>query len=394
MSWQSVKISELAAVSSGGGAPQDPNAFSSEGIPFIRAGSLVKLLDDQPEQSLELLQPDVASAHKLKVFPKGTVLFAKSGMSATKGHIYQLKNPAYVVNHLAALVPHSEVSGRYLKQVLRFKSPTCLIKDEAYPSIRLGDIEDMEIPAPKCERERERITAILEQADDLRRKRQHVIDRLKQLGQAIFQEMFGDATTNPMGWPVVELGDIVRRGDKINYGVVQPGDEVEAGVPLVRVGDLQSDYIDPNRIKKIDVTIEASYERSRLHGDEILIGCVGSIGTVALAHEGLKGANIARAVARVPVDAVLAERVFIAELIKSPLVQRYFAAETRTVAQPTLNIGLIASTPIILPPMSDQTRFATRINEIIQSTILNLSSAEIIGCLFASLQARAFRGEL
>ncbi len=160
MSWSTVKLADLATVSSGGGAPQDADAFSAEGIPFVRAGSLVKLLDGQPEENLELLQAAVAADYGLKLFPAGTVLFAKSGMSATKGHVYQLRRPAYVVNHLAALVPRSEVSGRYLRQVLKFKSPTCLIKDEAYPSIRLGDIECMEVPAPKSESERERIAKI------------------------------------------------------------------------------------------------------------------------------------------------------------------------------------------------------------------------------------------
>jgi type I restriction enzyme, S subunit len=196
MSWTTVKLADLATVSSGGGAPQDPDAFTSEGIPFIRAGSLIKLLEGLPEDKLELLLPEVAAAHKLKLFPAGTVVFAKSGMSATKGHIYQLKNPAYVVNHLACLIPHSLSVGRYLHRVLQFKSPTCLIKDEAYPSIRLGEIEEMEVPAPKEEVEKKRIAAILDQADELRRKRQRALDRLNQLGQAIFYEMFGDPKQN------------------------------------------------------------------------------------------------------------------------------------------------------------------------------------------------------
>lgn len=199
MSWTTVKLIELATVSSGGGAPQDPDAFSSEGTPFVRAGSLIKLLEGLPEDGLELLQPEVAAAYRLKLFPAGTVLFAKSGMSATKGHIYQLKNPAYVVNHLAALTPRSAIAGRYLRHVMQFKSPTCLIKDEAYPSIRLGEIEEMEVPAPIDDAEKERIAEILDQADELRCKRQRAIDRLNQLGQAIFYEMFGDPGINPRG---------------------------------------------------------------------------------------------------------------------------------------------------------------------------------------------------
>jgi type I restriction enzyme, S subunit len=106
MSWQDMSLASLAVVRSGGGAPQDTGAFSNDGYPFVRAGSLVKLLAGMAENDLEKISPESAQTHGLKLFPIGTVLFAKSGMSATKGHVYALKKEAYVVNHLAALVPH------------------------------------------------------------------------------------------------------------------------------------------------------------------------------------------------------------------------------------------------------------------------------------------------
>lgn len=263
----------------------------------------------------------------------------------------------------------------------------------AQPFIKPSDVKCHKIILPPLE-EQKRLAAILDQAEELRRKRQRAIDRLNQLGQAIFHEMFGDAKANPKGWRTAQLGDIVRSEDKINYGVVQPGEDVEQGVPLVRVGDLLSGYIDPKKVKQIDPSIEANYKRSRLFGDEILIGCVGSIGTVALAHEGLRGANIARAVARVPVDPQIAMRDFIAEQIKSSAIQSYFSVETRTVAQPTLNIGLIVSAPIILPPMSEQKRFADKMSAIRDNLVTSLAHAAKADVLFASLQHRAFQGEL
>src|ERR1019366_3035328 len=113
----------------------------------------------------------------LKLLPSGTVLFAKSGMSATKGHVYRLQHPAYVVNHLAALVPSPAVESRYLAHVLMQFSPTRLIKDSAYPSIRLADIAEMQIPLPPLVEQR-RIADILDLADALRAKRRAALDRL------------------------------------------------------------------------------------------------------------------------------------------------------------------------------------------------------------------------
>ncbi len=101
MMLESMPISALAEVQSGGGAPQDSSAFTATGHPFVRAGSLPKLLHGASEESLEKLEPATAQEYGLSLFPTGTVLFAKSGMSATKGHVHRLRHPAYVVNHLA-----------------------------------------------------------------------------------------------------------------------------------------------------------------------------------------------------------------------------------------------------------------------------------------------------
>lgn len=205
MKLEAMPLSKLAAVRSGGGAPQDPGAFTSTGFPFVRAGSLPKLIGGQAEGSLEKLEPRVAEEHGLSLFPAGTVLFAKSGMSATKGHVYRLKASAYVVNHLAALVPHRPDDGEFLVRVLQRYSPTTLIKDEAYPSIRLGDIEKMKVMVPSDPAGRRRIAEILDKADALRAKRRAALAHLDTLNQSIFLDMFGDPISNPRKWPQENL---------------------------------------------------------------------------------------------------------------------------------------------------------------------------------------------
>ena len=206
--FQTTTITKLAEVRSGGGAPQDPSAFSGDGHPFVRAGSLSRLLGGENENQLEKLRPDVAHTHRLQLFPKGTVLFAKSGMSATKGYIYSLKQPAYVVNHLAALVPRDPRDSAFLTRALQRFSPTSLIKDQAYPSIRLGDIEQMRILAPGSAEDRGRIAEVLEKADVLRRKRKYALGLLENLNHSIFIETFGNPHQQSTNYPVVEVGAV------------------------------------------------------------------------------------------------------------------------------------------------------------------------------------------
>lgn len=367
MSWTTAKLADLATVSSGGGAPQDADAFSTEGIPFVRAGSLIKLLDGLPEDGLELLQPEVAAAHKLKLFPAGTVLFAKSGMSATKGHIYQLKKPAYVVNHLAALTPRSEIAGRYLRRVLEFKSPTCLIKDEAYPSIRLGEIENMEVPAPLDDAGKERIAAILDQADELRRKRQRAIDRLNQLGQAIFHEMFGDPKTNPHSFPTIPLGELI----KVSSGSGLIASDQKGGDFPVYGGNGINGWHD-------DFTVPAG---------TIVIGRVGVYcGAVHVTDQPAWVTDNALVVSlKQPVNST-----YLAAALKVANLNQYAGRS----AQPLVSGSRIYPIEILNPPLEKQDHFQSKIREIEALTSRHCGALAAKEKLFSALQHRAFQGEL
>lgn len=195
----------------------------------------------------------------------------------------------------------------------------------------------LDVPLPSLPEQR-RIATILDKAEILRTKRHEALAQIDRLTQSIFVEMFGDPLTNPNRWERKRLHELVADDDSICYGVVQPGDDVEGGVPLVRVGDLVDGQVRHDALKRIAPEIERAYQRSRLKGDEVLVSCVGSVGIVALASEQERGFNIARAVARIRVGNN-ATREFVAAQLSTDAVQHYFTQELRTVSQPTLNIS-------------------------------------------------------
>jgi type I restriction enzyme S subunit len=259
-------------------------------------------------------------------------------------------------------------------------------------NLRNEHLDDMEIPLPPLAEQR-RIAEVLDRAEALRAKRRAALAELDSLTQSLFLDLFGDPVTNPNGFPKVSLASLVREDDTINYGVVQPGDDLEEGVPLVRVGDLIDGSVRHSELKRIAPSIEAAYKRSRLRGDEILVSCVGSIGVVALANESVKGFNIARAVARIPL-AESTDRLFMAAYLNTDFVQRYFTNELRTVSQPTLNIKQITETTVVLPPIALQQEFARRVGAVEKLKAAQRAALAEQDALFATLQHRAFRGEL
>ncbi len=51
--------------------------------------------------------------------------------------------------------------------------------------------------------------AILQKADEIRRKRKEALALADKILPALFLEMFGDPATNPKGWPTAPLNDLL-----------------------------------------------------------------------------------------------------------------------------------------------------------------------------------------
>ena len=201
-------LSQLATVSAGQAAPKD-DEFSDDGTPFVRAGSLDSLLSGKTEFDLELVSAETAKLRKLKTYPKGTILFAKSGMSATKDRIYVLQNPAHVVSHLATLIPNGNAHADYLRLALKRFPPSVLIKDPSYPAISLGDIQSYELPVPEQRDDQIRIAHLLGKVEGLITQRKQHLQQLDDLLKSVFLEMFGDPVRNEKGWEKKRLSKLL-----------------------------------------------------------------------------------------------------------------------------------------------------------------------------------------
>jgi type I restriction enzyme S subunit len=167
----------------------------------------------------------------------------------------------------------------------------------------------------------------------------------------------------PVGWASFRLADLVAQDRPISYGVLVPGDDVPNGVPFVRAQDLALDGHPSKPGKSISPDVERACSRTRLLGGEILICVVGSIGKLGIAPAEWAGANIARAVARIaPISDSM--KGYLLLVLRSSLAQSFFLEATRTLAQPTLNIGLLEEIPIPLPPLAEQHRIVAMVDEL------------------------------
>lgn len=151
--------------------------------------------------------------------------------------------------------------------------------------------------------------------------------------------------------------------------------------------------IDTSELKKIAVHIDKKHQKSRIKGNKILIACVGSIGKVALVNDSHIGMNIVRAVTRMPLPNEI-DRGYVFRYLQSFYTQDYFLWKTRTVSQPTLNVGLISETPILIPDDNTQQDYLAIAQQV--SIVKEKSKSFLQECnnSFNALSQKAFAGEL
>ncbi len=243
-------------------------------------------------------------------------------------------------------------------------------------------LKEIDIPISPLS-EQQSIVAELDKINELISLKKAQLSDLDSLAQSIFYDMFGDPIENEKGWEVKTLKDIVADDCSISYGIVQPGDGVDNGVPVVRPVDMTHTYVKRSGLKHTTKEISDSYKRTILKGNEILICVRGTTGLVALATEELKGCNVTRGVSPIECNA-LNNRLYVYHQLLTAGIQQYIANYTKGIALKQINMQDVREIPLVLPPLSLQQEFAKRIELIEQQKAQISSTIKDLETLLAS----------
>ena len=243
-------------------------------------------------------------------------------------------------------------------------------------------VAEIKIPLPPLTEQR-RIADVLDRADALRMKRRVALVELESLTQAIFLDMFGDPRLNPHGWelyPLKELG-IVRTGGTPSSA---KSGMFDGPIPFVTPGDLGSE----NAVKRT-LTEGGAAEVVTVREGSTLVCCIGAtIGKMSKAT--VRSAfnqqiNAVEWAELVDDDFGLATLTF----FKSQIAK--WGSSTTL---PILKKSLFEKIEIPVPPRELQRTFAHRVGKLECLKMLHRKALGQLDTLFASLQDRAFRGEL
>ena len=139
------------------------------------------------------------------------------------------------------------------------------------------------------------------------------------------------------------LGSLVER--KIGYGIVQPGQSIDGGIPVIKVNNLMAGLRSLNDLDTTSPEQAAKYSRTKLKGGELIVSVVGTIGKTAIVPASFAGCNLVRATALIDIPELWLSH-WVKYYIDSPAGQAYIDQNLNTTVQPTLNIKSLAEMPI------------------------------------------------
>ena len=202
MTWPQVAIGELGRVVTGSTPSTSMDQYFGGEIPFVTPAEL-----DQPDPVISTPRTLTASgATQARLLPGGAVMVCcigsvgKTGIAGRSLVTNQQIN-SIIFDERRVLPRYGLHAVRPLKNTLEAMAPATTVA-----IVNKSRFEALTIPVPPLEEQR-RIAAILDQADDLRRKRREALTLLQNVARTIFLEMFGDPVGNNLGWPLVRLGE-------------------------------------------------------------------------------------------------------------------------------------------------------------------------------------------
>jgi type I restriction enzyme S subunit len=255
-------------------------------------------------------------------------------------------------------------------------------------------LAELEIGIPPLSEQR-RIAEVLDRAEALRAKRRAALTQLDTLTQSIFLDLFGDPVTNPKGWKIEELGSFAERITKGESPKWQGFEYQDDGALFVTSENVRLGAIDLSAPKFVPLEFNSKLSRSELRLGDLLVNLVGaSIGRSCIFPGYDRPANINQAVAVVTIDKSRLDHVFLSGLLVSERGQQLLLNNRVEGARANISLTDLRELRVPVPPVPLQHEFARRIAAVDKLKSAHRASLAKLDALFASLQHRAFRGEL
>lgn len=282
----------------------------------------------------------------------------------------------------------SKYAFYFFKSTMFSKRLSSIIKKAVnQASFSISNLKNLQIPLPPLPIQR-KIAEALDKADSLRKRSQQILAKYDQLAQSVFLEMFGDPVKNEKGWEEMKLGQL---GDWQSGGTPSRSkpEYFKGDIPWLSSGELNEMYLNASSEKISEEALKNSAAKLIPVGSLLL----GMYDTAALKSTITSfECTCNQAISFAKLNEKIVNTGFVYFTIQ--VGKEHFKRLQRGVRQKNLNLKMIKSIKIFVPPISLQNQFSSIITQIEKQksqTQVELDRAEE---LYQSLLQKAFSGEL
>ena len=186
------RLGDVADVAAGDPAPQEADAFAPNGPLFVRMQDVGRdHVNPALGASADRLDPGWLRRNRLRLFPRDSVLVPKSGASVNLNHRAKLATDAYVVSHLAVVVPdRTRIDPDYLFWWSVRYDPREQAQVTSLPSLKLSTLKEAKIPVPSLDEQR-RIASVLNRVARVERLHLRAANAASSLGASLMDRLLG-----------------------------------------------------------------------------------------------------------------------------------------------------------------------------------------------------------
>ncbi|ENM3874394.1 restriction endonuclease subunit S [Vibrio cholerae] len=388
MSWQTVKASELI-VKRGGSV--NPSTFPDEtfelfSIPAFDAGVPEISIGSEIGSSKSCIQPNDVLLSKIVPHIRRcwVVTDKKDYRQIGSGEWIIFRDERFYPKFLKYFLTSDGFHHQFMNTVAGVGGS--LVR--ARPAF----VEKIEIPLPPLD-EQKRIAAILDKADAIRQKRKQAIALADEFLRSVFLEMFGDPVTNPKGFPVGTIRDLV---SSANYGTSEKASETEGEYPVLRMGNITyQGSFDFSDLKYIDLT-EKELPKYLVHKGDLLFNRTNSkelVGKTAV-FEGEEPMAFAGYLIRVRTNEN-GNNYYLSGYLNSLHGKKVLASMCKSiVGMANINAQELQDIKILLPPIELQNQYEQLVKAVNCRVTNQEDSFYSLNRLFGALSQKAFSGQL
>ena len=267
-------------------------------------------------------------------------------------------------------------------------------KGANYPAVSEKDVFDFPIPLPPLLTQH-KIVEILEETDNLRKLRRQADEKMKDLIPSLFVQMFGDPATNPKGWQMRLLSDVILFQEGPGIRNWQFTNE---GIKLLNVKNIVNGVLDlTNTDRFLSYTeVEKTYKHFLAEAGDLVMASSGvTWGKTAWVHDQHLPLCMNTSTIRFkPKDKNVIDRQYMRYIFDSGFFKDQIRKIITGAAQPNFGPLHLRQVKMLLPPLGLQQQFARLVEEIEAEKTRQAESRRKLDELFFSLMQRAFTGEL